>query len=468
MTQKYYPRLIDKYLKEWALGAIHKPLLLRGARQVGKSTAVKNLGKEFTHFVEINFEKNPEYGALFDQNLDVSRIVPQIEALSHKKIIPGKSLLFLDEIQFCPKAILSLRFFKEDLAKLHVIAAGSLLEFALEDLPTFGVGRIRSMYMYPMTFDEFLIANDEDVLIKLRNDCDANTPLPTPLHERLIELFRTYLMVGGMPEVVREWITNRDFLECQKLQDDIINGYTNDFVKYKKSVNPILLKNVLQSAARQISRKFVYSRVNGDYKIADVKTGLKLLTMAGLIIPTTRCSANGIPLGAETDDGFVKYLVLDPGIELRLLNMTASSSELTKNIIISKAKDLVNKGEITEMTAGLELLRYQTPTLKNELYYWLRPARNSDAEIDYLSVFDDKIVPVEVKAETQGGMKSLWMFMHDKNLNIGVRTSLENFGRLSYIDTTAITREHPMGEERKIAICPLFSLSNLHKVIASL
>lgn len=469
MAYTYHKRLIDKYLKEWANESPHKPLLLRGARQVGKSTAVRNLGRSFSNFVEINFEKNPEYGTLFDQNLDISRIVPQLEALAQKQIIPGKTLLFFDEIQFCPKAIMSLRFFKEDLPSLHLIAAGSLLEFVLDELPTFGVGRIRSIYMYPMTFDEFLMANGQESIKKLRDDCDTKNPLSTPLHQKLTELFRTYMMVGGMPEVVGEWVKNHDFLKCQKLQDDIINGYTADFAKYKKSVNPVLLRNILQSVAHQISKKFVYSKVNGDFKIPEIKVGLRLLSMAGLIIPTIRCSANGIPLGAETDESFVKYLILDSGIELRLLNMTlASSSQLATDILTMNARDLVNKGEITEMTAGLELLHYQNPTLKNELYYWLRPSRNSDAEIDYLCVDERKIVPIEVKAETQGGMKSLWIFMHDKKLNLGVRTSLENFGKLIYTDTTAITKEHPMGEERKIAICPLYSLSNLSKVISSL
>lgn len=163
----YFKRSIDAYLNEWAQKSSRKPVLLRGARQVGKSTAVRNLGKSFDNFVEINFERQPEYKAVFAGNLDVSRIIAQIAAISKESIVAGKTLLFLDEIQSCPEAIMSLRFFKEDMSELHVIGAGSLLEFALEELPTFGVGRIHSMFMYPMTFDEFLYANGEDRLIEI-------------------------------------------------------------------------------------------------------------------------------------------------------------------------------------------------------------------------------------------------------------------------------------------------------------
>ena len=168
----YCKRLIDKYLSEWASRDIHKPLLLRGARQVGKE--------------------------------------------------PGKTLLFLDEVQECPQAIMALRFFKEDMPDLHVIAAGSLLEFALKELPTFGVGRIHSMFMYPMTFDEFLEANGQQLLIEARNQASIENPLPEPLHDKLVEFLRTYMLVGGMPESVKTWVEYHDYIRCQEVQDDIV------------------------------------------------------------------------------------------------------------------------------------------------------------------------------------------------------------------------------------------------------
>lgn len=236
----YCKRLIDKYLLEWASRETHKPLLLRGARQVGKSTAVKELSKKFETFVEINFEKHPKYKALFNDDLDIKRIVPQISAMYGTSIQPGKTLLFLDEIQECPQAIMALRFFKEDMPELHVIAAGSLLEFALKELPTFGVGRIHSMFMYPMTFDEFLEANGQQLLIEARNHASIDNPLPESLHDKLVELLRTYMLVGGMPEAVRTWVEYHDYVRCQEVQDDIVVTYEDDFPKYKKNVDPTL------------------------------------------------------------------------------------------------------------------------------------------------------------------------------------------------------------------------------------
>ena len=198
----YYNRHIDKYLSEWASRDTHKPILLRGARQVGKSTAVRQLGRQFASYVEINLEREPQYKAAFLPDLNVDRIISQISAICRRRIEPGKTLLFIDEIQECPEAIMSLRFFKEDMPSLHVIAAGSLLEFALESLPTFGVGRIHSMFMYPMTFDEFLLANGEDLLVEARDQATHSSPLPLPLHDKLVSLLRTYMLVGGMPECV--------------------------------------------------------------------------------------------------------------------------------------------------------------------------------------------------------------------------------------------------------------------------
>lgn len=261
----YYKRIIDQYLSEWASRKTRKPILLRGARQVGKSSAVRHLGQQFKNYVEINFEMEPQYKAIFKTDLNVSRIVMQIAALSGSRIEEGETLLFMDEIQECPEAIMSLRFFKENLPKLHVIAAGSLLEFALAELPTFGVGRIHSMFMYPMTFDEFLLANKEDLLLEARNGASTLSPLPDALHEKLVNLLRTYMLVGGMPECVAKWVETHDYLLCQEVQDDILVSYEDDFPKYKKKADVNLLRNILRSAAIQATKKFVYSKV-GDYK----------------------------------------------------------------------------------------------------------------------------------------------------------------------------------------------------------
>ena len=454
----YYPRLIDNYLKEWALRPDRKPLLLRGARQVGKSTAVRQLGKQFENFVEINLEKQPSFIQFFQGDLDVKRIVPQLSAMVGKPIVAGQTLLFIDEIQASAEAIMALRFFKEDMPDLHVIAAGSLLEFALETLPTFGVGRIHSMFVYPMTFDEFLTACGEQLLLEARNNATAKTPLALPLYERLVGLFRSYMLVGGMPEVVAKWVETRDYLACQEVQDDIVLTYQDDFPKYRKRVDPTLLRLTLQSVALQIGNKFVYSQVGGGYSTNEVKKALEMLTLAGIITPVMHTNANGLPLGSEVDPTYRKMLLLDNGLLLRWLNMTGDTSELTAQILTHSATDLVNKGALTEMIAGLELLRYRTLNMRHELFYWVRKAKNAQAEVDYLASYQSEVLPIEVKAGTQGGMKSLWQFMREKKLKNAIRASLENFDVFTYTDTEEEAT-------RTVWVCPLFALSQINKVI---
>lgn len=450
----YHERIIDKYLTEWASRDTHKPVLLRGARQVGKSTAVRHLGEQFEYFIEINFEKQPEYKSLFKDNLDVTRIVPQMAAIYGKPISEGKTLLFLDEIQSCSEAIMSLRFFKEDMPGLHVIAAGSLLEFALEELPTFGVGRIHSMFMYPMTFDEFLYANGEQLLVDSRNHASVDAPLPEIIHNKLVNLLRTYILVGGMPEVVDKWVETHDYLQCQEIQDDIVVSYEDDFPKYRKRVDPLLLRMTMRSAAVQATKKFIYSQVGGGYKTDEVKKSLELLVLAGILIPVTHTNANGLPLGGEADNSYRKMLLLDSGLMLRLLNMSLGDvSDITAHILTANASDLVNKGPMAEQIAGLELLRNQSPNIRHDLFYWLRMSKNSQAEIDYITSLDQRVMPIEVKSGTRGGMKSLWLFMREKHLTKGIRCSLENFGTFDYVDNMAD------GTVRHIAVYPLYAIS---------
>lgn len=452
----YYKRIIDKYLSEWAARPAHKPILLRGARQVGKSTAVRHLGEQFKYYVEINLEKQPDYKMLFSRDLQVNRIVSQMAAMCGIPIIPKETLLFLDEIQDCKEAVMALRFFKEDLPDLHVIAAGSLLEFVLDDIPTFGVGRIHSMYMFPMTFDEFLMANGESALLEARNQATSTSPLPEPLHYKLVQLLRTFILVGGMPESVVKWVETNDYLQCQQVQDDILTGYEADFPKYKKKIDPQLLSATMKSAAIQATHKFVYARVPGEYKTSEVKKALEMLTKAGILIPVTRSDANGLPLGEERDDSIRKLLLLDTGLMLRLLNMSLGDiTAVTTQILTSSASDMVNKGPMAEMLAGLELLHYLSPNLHHELFYWVRQVKNSTAEVDYLLPHDMQVLPFEVKAGVQGGMKSLWDFMRDKRLTQAVRCSLENFGQFDYIDAKA------GNAVRHITIIPLYAVSQL-------
>lgn len=460
----YYPRTIDRYLSEWVSRETHKPLLLRGARQVGKSTAVRHLANQFERYVEINFEKQASYISLFQvKDIDVKKIVSQIAAIAGTRIEPGKTLLFLDEVQACPEAIMSLWFFKEDMPELHVVAAGSLLEFALDELPSFGVGRIHSMFMFPMTFDEFLMANGEQLLMEARNNASSSQPLPQPLHEKLVGLTRTFMLVGGMPEAVARWVETHDYMACQEIQDDIVVNYEDDFPKYRKKIDPTLLRNTMRSVAVQATDKFIFSAVEGNWKAVEVKKALDMLAKAGIVIPVTHTDGNGLPLGSEADKSYQKMLLLDTGLMLRLLNMTTGDiSELTEQILTSDVTDLVNKGPMAEMLAGLELLHYRTPNIRHEIFYWQRLAKNSQAEVDYLSSYRQTVLPIEVKAERQGGMKSLWIFMREKKLTNAIRCSLENFGAFDYHDSEV------SGAVRHIEICPLYAISQMDRVVKSL
>lgn len=456
----YYKRLIDQHLAEWAQRTEHKPLLLRGARQIGKSTAVRHLAEQFECYIEVNFEKQPAYKLLFEKDLDVKRIMPLISAMAKKSVKGGKTLLFLDEIQDCPKAIMALRYFREDMPELHVIAAGSLLEFALDELPTFGVGRIHSMYMYPMTFDEFLMACGEELLLELRNQATSEAPLESILYEQLIHYIRIFILVGGMPESVARWVETQDFKRCQEVQDDILNGYEDDFPKYRKKVDPVLLRQTMRSVAIQATRKFVYAQVQGNYSAAEVKRALDLLVKAGIVIPVVHTNANGLPLGDEADQSYRKMMMLDTGLMLRLLNMTIGDvTELTTHILTSSVADLVNKGAVAEMLAGLEYLHYQSPNLRHDLYYWVRQSKSSLAEIDYVMPMLSQPMPMEVKAGVQGGMKSLWEFMREKELIQAVRCSLENFTSFDYTDSKA------NDARRHVTICPLYALSQLGRLV---
>lgn len=448
MSKTYYFRNIDKHLLEWKKENNHKPLLLRGARQVGKSSAIRQLGKSFKYFVEVNFERDKEITSIFKGNLKPKEIASRLSAFYGIPIIPNETLLFFDEIQACHEAIHSLWFFYEDYPELHVIAAGSLLEFALKKMTSFGVGRVRSLFMYPMSFDEFLFANGNTAWVEAKQNSTPDNPIFDALHSKLVESFRNYLLVGGMPESVSNWIETGDYLRCQQIQDDIILTYEDDFSKYEERIEPMLLRQTLHSIASQIGNKFVYSNVQGNYRSEKVKEALELLKDAGLIKAVVHTAANGIPLGAEINDKFVKYIFLDSGLLLRLLGFenTNGQSEISKLILTGTAAELVNKGHITEMVAGLELLKYNSPTQRHDLYYWQNLSRGAQAEVDYVIARNMKVVPLEVKAGTSGSMRSMYQLMSDKKLDYGIRTSLENFGKINNID-----------------IIPIYALSNLFR-----
>ena len=385
-------------------------------------------------------------------------IVQKIAIYINVPIEEGKTLLFLDEIQECPEAIMALRFFKEDYPGLHVIAAGSLLEFTLQELPTFGVGRIHTLFMYPMTFDEFLNANNENGLISMKKQADSQHPLDAAFHEKLIEYFRIYLLVGGMPEAVLAWIKTHNFNQCSHIQEDIILTYEDDFSKYKKRVSPDLLRTTLHGICHQPGEKITFKQISADYRSSQIRKAVRLLTLAGLVIPVIATSGNGIPLDAEANEKNMKILLLDSGLLLSVLQLEGNLAQhLVELIMTGSPQDLVNKGGLVEMVAGLELLRNKPCVQRQKMFYWEKSG-NSIAEIDYLDTFHLKVTPIEIKSGTQGGMKSLWQFMREKRLTEAIRCSFENFGEFTYTDPQADNAE------RHITIIPLYALENLREM----
>lgn len=448
---KYLARKIDAELLEWKENPRRKPLLVRGARQVGKSSSIRHLGETFKYFLEVNFERNPEAMEIFKGNRDVKDITNKLFDYYGIPIVPGETLLFLDEIQKCEDVIHSLWFFKEDYRELHVIAAGSLLEFAIKNLSSFGVGRVSSLFIQPMSFDEFLMATGQEGLLRAKEASDAEHPLLRPFYDKLVEAFRSFMLVGGMPEAVATFTETKSYRYSSDVVNEILLGYQDDFAKYSAKANPVLLRQTLISVAHQVGGKFVYNRVEGQYRSADVKDALEMLHDAGLIIPAYHTDANGVPLGAEINERVVKYLVHDSGILLAILGIDDDTNKYIKELMVDNCIDLVDKGSVAEMIAGLELIKYASPQKRRQLYYWQNMNKGTCAEVDYIISQGSDIVPIEVKSGVKGSMNSMYSLMRNpqKHINRGIRCSLENFG--SFLGT----------EGKKIDIVPLYAISKL-------
>jgi uncharacterized protein len=432
-------RAILSTLIDWKAAKNRKVLLLRGARQVGKTYIVRELAKDFAHFLEVNFEKNPDVKHFFDQNLDPVRICTNLSAYYGIPVVDGKTLLFFDEIQSCPKAIQSLRFFYESKPGLHVITAGSLLEFALEDLTSWGVGRIRSVYMYPMSFDEFLLANNEDALIEIKKNATNVHPLNVAFHEKLKDYLKKFLMIGGMPEAVKTYVSNStDINSVQNVLSDITISYNDDFVKYKSRIPVLRLRGVMESVIKQLGGKFIYSEAGPLSNPAQAKEAVDLLEMAGLVYKVYHTSGEGVPLGGAVNYKKFKALLHDTGIFQQLSGLRLSQLLIASNI------DMLNKGNIAEAFAGLEMIKYADVYEKKQLYYWHREKRGSTAEVDYLIEQQGRVVPVEIKSGSTGKMQSMYRFLEEKKAPWGIRLSLENFSAYD-----------------RIQVVPLYAISNI-------
>jgi len=418
-------RLIDLELQAWTKEKSRKPLILRGARQVGKTYSVRMLGKSFRYFAEINFDEKPDARLFFKDSLSAQPLCEKLSAFIGVPIQEGNTLLFLDEAQACPEVLASLRYFYEQLPGLHVIAAGSLLEFAIDQTPSLGVGRLTSRFMYPLTFQEFLDALGEAALLSVVDHASFDKPIDIPFHRKLIDYLRTYLLVGGMPAAVQTYLDTHDLHLVMNVLDDLILAFEDDFSKYRKRIPLERLQETFQSVALQTGGKFVCATVDANVKSTSILNTLDLFVKAGLVHQVFQTHARGLPLGAQSDKRRFKTLLFDLGIHQRLSGLDLSRYMVTKDTA------LVNNGSIAELFVGLHLVTSQSSHRRPELFYWHRETAGANAEVDYVVQEGNRICPVEVKAGLRGGMQSLRIFIRERGIKTGLRVSMENFGRLS-------------------------------------
>lgn len=437
----YIARNIDSALVEWKDDRFRKPMLLRGARQTGKTTAVRNFAKLFDSFVELNFERNKLLPGIFEDDLDVRRIVRQIEGIMRKRIVPGRTLLFLDEIQMCPRAISALRYFYEEMPELHVIATGSLLEFVFDKIKDFGVGRIRNAFIYPFSFAEFAEATGDGILVEHMREATFGRPLSELEHSMLLERMKTYVIVGGMPAAVGAYVQTQSYLDVARMHTDIMTTLKSDFGKYDEKVPSARIRNAFASVVAQTGGKFVYSNSNLELSYRQAKEATDLLELSKLIVKVASCHANGIPLGGDVNPKSSKFMLLDTGLYMHECQLDIA------DLISRPPADFINKGRLAEMLVGLELLKSYDAFTDSELFYWHREAANSTAEVDYLVQHNGAVLPVEVKAGTRGAMKSLHMLMAEKGIELGIRTSQENLGVMGNV---RIIPHYMIGEWKRL------------------
>ncbi len=417
--------------RSWFLDSKRKPLILRGARQVGKTWIAREFAKRNKlTFVELNFERNPELKSLFDSN-DPKIVLRNIESYTGISIKLESCLLFLDEIQDAPEILSKLRWFYEEVPELPVIAAGSLLEFILSDHSfSMPVGRVSYLYIEPLSFEEFLLALDEQRLLNFIKTIEIPFRVPDAIHQKLRNLFNLYCFVGGMPACVVKWIETRTFLDIAPIQEDLLATYRDDFYKYKGRLDVSRLLSVLSSVPNQLGEKFMYSRAGSDMQASVAKQILLLLNKAKISHTVKLSSANAAPLSAEIKYKAFKQIFLDVGLVNRMLSKSFqhNSSNTTKD------------GGIFEQVVGQMLRTLFSLYKEPELYYWQREEQGASAETDYVIELNGEIFPIEVKSGSTGSLKSLHYYMYHKQKKLAVRIT-DDLPSITEINVRLSTQE---------------------------
>ncbi|MDM8557799.1 AAA family ATPase [Candidatus Parabeggiatoa sp. HSG14] len=436
-----------QFLQKWLHNKNRKPLIIRGARQVGKSTLVELFSKQIQlNLFNVNLERYPELSQVFSSK-EPEQILQQIEALPRMDRISHDMLLFLDEIQAVPEAIPALRYFYEDRPELPLISAGSLLEFALSEHQfSMPVGRIQYLHIGPMNFTEFLMAVGEDKLYQFIMHYELDQEIGAVVHQRLLQLLRSYYFVGGMPEAVAIFADTRSYREVSEVHNSIIETYREDFPKYAGSRNLNRMLNVFNFAARHVGIKVKYSHISRQEQSVTLKKDIELLSMARIISKVVHSHCSGLPLQADIEENIYKLLFLDVGL------MNAICGLNWRNISQLDEMKLINEGAIAEQFIGQHLQALLTETPNRELTYWLREGRSSNAEVDYIMALEGNIIPIEIKSGATGCLKSLHQFMGSKQVPVAIRFDA-SLPTVNHINTVI-----NVGKQRKEVSYPLISL----------
>jgi predicted AAA+ superfamily ATPase len=419
-TGVFMNRRYLEYLKDWKTRPSRKPLVIRGARQVGKSYLIRQFAKiAFENLIEINLEYNKDVLPYFEKQ-EPCEILNLLAIHFNCPIKEGSTLLFLDEVQAAPHILAKLRYFHEKMPQLHVIAAGSLLEFVLEE-HTFSmpVGRIEYLYLGPMTFMEFLAATGNNEIVSFLDTFTLNKEFPDPLHKKLKDLFKQYLVTGGMPESIRSFIETGSWIESDRVKQSILTTYIDDFSKYGRRIKHELMSTVFKALPHTVGTVLKYSRISRDFRPDEIARAIHFFSMARVCFPVYHSSCEGIPVGATVNHKKMKPLFLDVGLLTTACGLSMTSIEKAVDLM------LVNNGSVTEQFIGQHLLYRQDPYREPELHFWTREKQPSNAEIDYVVSIGTKTIGIEVKAGTTGSLKSLNQFMLEKKYPLAVRYNLD-------------------------------------------
>lgn len=414
-------RNAELWLSNWYHSPHRKPLVLRGARQVGKSYLIRQLARNLgVPLYEINCEKHLHLDAVF-ASFNIIRIIQECEFIcgAIDKTAKRSGILFLDEVQATPNAIAALRYFFEEYPQMPVIAAGSLLEFALSRFNfSMPVGRIDFYYLGPMTFLEFLDGiGEEQIAGYIRKYHVGEVPSETA-HKALLGRLRDYFLVGGMPEAVGVFAETGSFPSVSPVHESIIETYRSDFSKYAALDDLTRLRRVFDFVPSAVGNKIKYVNIDSADRSQRIRAAIDLLALAGIIVQVKHTSASGIPLAALVNDNVFKPLFLDVGL------MNAVCGIRSIGLEAFQAAKFINEGAMAEQFIGQHLL-YAVEGVRPALFYWLREEKRNNAEIDYLLQMNTKIVPVEVKAGKSGSLKSLHRFAAEKKTTLAVRFDLQ-------------------------------------------